>query len=85
MVRFSYTVRDELGIHARPAGLLAKLAGGFTSKITIQNGQGEADGKRLIALMKLGVVKGQTVDVIIDGDDEASAMEELQKFMQENL
>ena len=37
MKSFTYTVQDELGLHARPAGLLAKLAAGCTSTITIGN------------------------------------------------
>ena len=36
MQEFSYTIKDELGIHARPAGLLVKEAKKFTSSITIK-------------------------------------------------
>ena len=45
MKSFTYTVQDELGLHARPAGLLAKLAAGCTSTITIDNGTKKADAK----------------------------------------
>ena len=38
MKTFTYTVQDELGIHARPAGMLAKAAAGFKSTITLDNG-----------------------------------------------
>lgn len=48
MKSFTYTVQDELGLHARPAGLLAKLAAGCTSTITIDNGTKKADAKRAI-------------------------------------
>ena len=41
MKTFDYTVKDELGIHARPAGLLVKEAKNFTSKITIKKGEKE--------------------------------------------
>ena len=37
MKTFTYTVQDELGIHARPAGMLAKAAAGFKSTITLDN------------------------------------------------
>ncbi|MBP5384154.1 MAG: HPr family phosphocarrier protein, partial [Lachnospiraceae bacterium] len=56
-VDFTYVIRDELGIHARPAGLLAKQASGFKSNIVIRVGDAEADAKRLISLMKLGAQK----------------------------
>ena len=35
MKQFQYTIKDELGVHARPAGLLVKLAKQYTSAITI--------------------------------------------------
>lgn len=34
MKQFQYTIKDELGVHARPAGLLVKLAKQYTSTIT---------------------------------------------------
>lgn len=85
MVRFSYEIKDELGIHARPAGQLVKLVSGFKSSVRISNGKGEADAKRLLALMKLGVQCGQTAEIIIEGEDEEAAKEKLLEFMQNNL
>ena len=35
MKQFTYTIKDELGVHARPAGLLVKLAKKYASKVTI--------------------------------------------------
>ena len=54
MKTFDYTVKDELGIHARPAGLLVKEAKNFTSKITIKKGEKEVDATRVMAVMALG-------------------------------
>ena len=59
MKSFVYTIKDEIGIHARPAGLLAKKAKEFESEITV-----EKDGKRvvatkLMALMGMGVKCGE--------------------------
>lgn len=85
MVQFEYIVTDELGIHARPAGLLVKLASGFTSNIQVAKGDQTADVKRLMGLMKLGIRKGDTAAFTIEGDDEKAAADALKKFMQENL
>ena len=85
MVDFTYVIRDELGIHARPAGLLAKLASGFKSNIVLRVGDAEADAKRLISIMKLGAQKDQTVAITIEGEDEEAALAALKTFMQENL
>ena len=70
MKSFTYTVQDELGLHARPAGLLAKLAAGCTSTITIDNGTKKSSAKRLMAIMSMGVKKGHTVTVTVEGDNE---------------
>lgn len=85
MKQFEYTITDELGIHARPAGLLVKKAGEFASTVTIDNGQKKADAKKLISLMMLAVKKGQTVKFIIEGADEDKAAAALEAFMKENL
>ena len=85
MKQFEYTITDELGIHARPAGLLVKKAGEFASTVTIDNGQKKADAKKLISLMMLAVKKGQTVKFIIEGADEDKAAAVLEAFMKENL
>jgi phosphocarrier protein len=85
MVQFDYTVTDELGIHARPAGLLVKLASGFKSDIKVCKGDQSVDVKRLMGLMKLGIRKGDTAAFTIEGEDEKAAADALKKFMQENL
>ena len=54
MKTFLYEITDEIGIHARPAGLLVKLAGGFQSTITVDKDGKTADAKRIMALMGLG-------------------------------
>ena len=72
MKTFDYTVKDELGIHARPAGLLVKEAKNFTSKITIKKGEKEVDATRVMAVMALGVKQGETVTVNVDGADVAA-------------
>ncbi len=85
MLQFEYTIKDELGIHARPAGMLVKLATTFRSEISIKKGDASANAKKLIGLMKLGIQKGDTAVFTIEGDDEVQAAEALQNFMQENL
>jgi len=85
MTSFQYTIKDELGIHARPAGLLAKEAMKWKSKVTIDNGSKQADAKRLIALMSMGVKKDQTVTISIEGTDEPACMEAMKRFFEENL
>ncbi len=85
MREFSYTVTDPVGLHARPAGLLAKQAKGYESEIKLSVGEKSADGKRLLALMGLGVKCGDTVKITVSGSDEERAAAELERYFQEHL
>ncbi|MBO5088088.1 MAG: HPr family phosphocarrier protein [Lachnospiraceae bacterium] len=85
MKNFNYTITDEIGIHARPAGLLAKEAKKYSSKITIHAGEKSAEATKLMALMQLGVKCGQTIEVTVEGEDEATAVEEMKAFFEQNL
>lgn len=85
MKSFTYTIKDELGLHARPAGMLAKAAAGYKSVITIDNGTKKADAKRLMAIMGMGVKKGVTVTVSVEGEDEDTACAAIEEFFKTNL
>jgi phosphocarrier protein len=85
MQKFSYVIKDEVGIHARPAGLLVKEAKNYSSTITVTKDGKSAEAKKLMALMGLGVKCGETVEVSVDGPDEATAFEGIKKFFEENL
>ncbi len=85
MKTFTYTIKDELGIHARPAGLLVKAAGAFQSDITIATEAKKANAKRMMAVMGLGVKCGTTVTVSAEGADEDAAIAGMEKFLTENL
>lgn len=85
MKNFSYVIKDEVGLHARPAGLLVKEAGKFASAITLKAGDKSGDAKRIFAIMGMGIKKDQEVIVEADGADEDEAIEALEKFFAENL
>ena len=85
MKEFTYKICDELGIHARPAGLLVKKASEFSSEITIYKDEKSADLKRLFAVMGLTVKQGDTIRVTLSGDDEEEAAASVESFFKNNL
>ncbi|MDE5649273.1 MAG: HPr family phosphocarrier protein [Oscillospiraceae bacterium] len=85
MKTFTYTIKDELGIHARPAGLLVKVAKNFNSEIIIKKDEKSVNAVKLMALMGLGVKCGDTVTVTVSGNDEDSASEAMEEFFKSNL
>ena len=85
MKEFKYVITDELGIHARPAGLLVKEAGKFQSDIKIKKGEKEADAKRILGIMGLAAKKGDEIVLTADGADEADAIAAIEEFLKVNL
>ena len=86
MLQFEFTVKDPLGIHARPAGQIAKLAKGYAdSVITISKNGTAAKASQLMKLMGLGVKNGDTVIVAMEGGDEAAAFAAMKEFFDANL
>lgn len=85
MKTFDYTIKDQLGIHARPAGVLAKTAKAYTSEITIAKDGRAVGATKLMALMGLGVKCGDTITVTITGDDEEAAEHGIKEFLEANL
>lgn len=82
---FVYKIKDEVGIHARPAGQLVKMATEFKSDITISVGEKSADAKKIFSVMTLGAKQNDEVKVVISGEDEGLAEGRLRVFFEENL
>ena len=72
MRKFKYTIKEEQGIHARPASFLIQEAR-------------TVDASNIIAVMALDVMCGQKVEVEICGTDEGVAYRGMKKFFEENL
>ena len=73
MRKFKYTIKEEQGIHARPASFLIQEARTYESRITLRVKGKEADASNIIAVMALDVMCGQKVEVEICGTDEGVA------------
>jgi len=85
MKEFSYVIKDELGIHARPAGMLVKLVKNYESNIEITKGEKTVGAAQLLKLMGLGVKCGEEVKITVEGPDEDVAFEDVKKFFTDNL
>ena len=82
MNEFKYTIKDENGIHARPAGLVVREAQKYDFDISVECCGKIGNLKKLLALMSMGIKKGDTVRVFTDDGNDISALE---KFFEKNL
>lgn len=86
MKEFNYVVNDPLGLHARPAGLLAKLAKPYADTvITLTKGAKTVKATQLMMIMSLAVKNGDEVTVKAEGPAEDEAIAAVKKFFEENL
>lgn len=85
MQSFMYTVKNPVGMHARHAGMFVKTVSAFESKVTVTCGDKSADGRRILALMGLGIKQEALIRVDIEGPDEDIAAVKLKAYVWENL
>lgn len=86
MKQFTYVITDPIGLHARPAGILAKAAKALDSKVTVAKTDGKsAEAKKLMAIMGLGIKNGEVVTVTVEGGNEEANAASMEQFFKENL
>ena len=86
MERATYTIKDPLGIHARPAGLLVKKAKSYAgTKITLTANGETVDLGQLMKLMSLGIKQGTEVAIEAEGPAEVEACAGLLALLEEHL
>ena len=73
-------VGNPSGLHARPSATFVKAAAAFRSQITIENltrGSAPANARSLLAVLGCGISLGHRIRIVVDGEDEAAALESL--------
>lgn len=78
-------IKNEQGLHARPAALFVQLANRFDSKITVRKGRRESSGKSIMGILILGVGKGSQIELICEGRDAEKACHSLEKLLLKEL
>ncbi len=75
-------VKNELGIHARPAALLVQAAAKFTSEITLKKDGLAINGKSIMGVMMLAAEAGSVITVQAEGDDAREALDHIVKMIE---
>ena len=84
MQEIKYRIDDEMGLHARPAGILVKLAATFKCDIQLGTPAKMVNAKRIIGVMALTLKQGNEMIMTFNGEDEAEAAAALKTFLEEN-
>lgn len=70
-------VKNQVGLHARPATFFIQKANEFKSSIWIEKEERRVNAKSLLGILSLGIVGGTSIKVIADGADERAAVDAL--------
>ena len=79
------TVKNEVGLHARPATYFIQKANEFRSGIWVEKDERRVNAKSLLGVLSLGIVKGTVITVIADGSDETEAVDALIALIDNNF
>ena len=74
MVSRSVTIQNSVGLHARPATFFIQKANSYKSSIWVEKEDCRVNAKSLLGVLSLGIVKGTTITLIADGNDENEAV-----------
>ena len=85
MVTREITVRNSVGLHARPATFFIQKANSYKSSIMVEKGDRRVNAKSLLGVLSLAVIKDTSVTLIADGPDEDLAIEGLCTLIESGL
>ncbi|MFR0880669.1 MAG: HPr family phosphocarrier protein [Oscillospiraceae bacterium] len=75
-------VKNQVGLHARPATFFIQKANEFKSSIWIEKEERRVNAKSLLGILSLGIVGGTNIRIIADGTDEQQAVESLVELVE---
>ena len=82
MIQEDIRIINQLGLHARPAALIAQTAAGFECDIEIQKDGVCVNAKSIMGLMLLAAECGSSIRLTTDGTDEKEAFEAIKKLFE---
>ena len=76
------TVKNQVGLHARPATFFIQKANEFKSSGWVEKEERRVNAKSLLGVLSLGIVGGTNIRIIADGVDEQAAVDSLVKLVE---
>ncbi len=83
MMEKDFTIKNRLGLHARPAALFVQTTNKFASSVKVRKGEQEVDGKSIMGLMMLAAEEGSSLHITVSGLDEEDVLASLEKLFQD--
>lgn len=83
MKKFDYEVTNALGIHARPAAMIAQACTNYKASVMIECNGEQASGNNVLQILALHAAKGSVLHIVFDGEDEDACQKEVEEVLKE--
>jgi phosphotransferase system HPr (HPr) family protein len=83
MVRKTVVIVNELGLHARPAAKVAKLAQRYRAKVFLKKGQRKAEAASILDVLSLACSQGTELEILAEGEEASEAVEAIATLLEE--
>jgi phosphocarrier protein HPr len=84
-VKKTFTIKNELGLHARAAGRLVEVANRYKSIIRLERDGRQVDGRSLLDILTLACPKGARIVIRAEGEDAREAMGEIERLIEDRF
>ncbi len=85
MISRNITIKNSVGLYARPATFFIQKANTYKSSIWIQKDDRRVNAKSLLGVLSMAIAGGSTVTLIADGPDETEALNGLELLVSTEL
>lgn len=85
MPEITLTVRNKVGLHARPAALFVQAAQKFKCDIKVTHGEREGNAKSILSVLSLGIDKNAVITIQSEGDCAEEALQALEALIEDNF
>ncbi|MGF7060246.1 HPr family phosphocarrier protein [Brassicibacter mesophilus] len=79
------TIKNKIGLHARPAALFVQTCSKYKSDVYIEKDGNRVNAKSIMGIMALGVAHGEEINIIVEGYDERKAIDDIVDLVENRL
>jgi len=81
-VKKTFTIKNELGLHARAAGRIVEVANRYKARIYLERDGRQADGRSLLGILTLACPRGSKIVVRAEGEDAREAIDDFERLIE---
>jgi len=85
MISKEVVIKNQSGLDSKQAAMFIQKASNFKAGIWIEKGERKANAKSLLGMLSLGISSGTKIVLIADGEDEQSAISDLERYLTSGL